>query len=119
MLYASYARGYKAGGFNLDRAQTGITPDGDLWFPPETVDSYELGIKTTLLDNRLSLNVTAFDQRYDPARTARRPAASIAARSSHEETAVRNTRRSHRRPCAGCRSPAGVARAGRSVMGGE
>ncbi|ESQ87170.1 hypothetical protein ABAC460_20580 [Asticcacaulis sp. AC460] len=65
MLYASYARGYKAGGFNLDRAQTGITPDADLWFPAETVDSYELGIKTTLLDNKLSVNVTAFDQKYE------------------------------------------------------
>jgi outer membrane receptor protein involved in Fe transport len=64
MTYASYARGYKAGGFNLDRAQTGVTPDADLWFPPETVDSYELGLKTALFDNALQVNVAAFDQKF-------------------------------------------------------
>ncbi|MDV6332801.1 TonB-dependent receptor [Asticcacaulis sp. 201] len=64
MLYVSYARGYKAGGFNLDRAQTGITPDTDLTFAPETVDSYEVGLKTSLFNDALAVNVTAFDQRY-------------------------------------------------------
>jgi len=64
MLYASYARGYKAGGYNLDRAQTGVTPDPDLKFAPETVDSYELGLKTSLFSDALALNITAFDQRY-------------------------------------------------------
>ncbi len=64
MLYGSYARGYKAGGFNLDRAQTGVTPDASLWFPAETADSYELGLKTALFDKNLMLNITAFDQKY-------------------------------------------------------
>ncbi len=64
MIYASYARGYKAGGYNLDRAQTGVTPDASLWFPAETVDSYELGAKTVLFDKAVTLNVTAFDQRF-------------------------------------------------------
>ena len=64
MLYGSYARGYKAGGFNLDRAQTGITPDASLWFPAETADSYELGLKTALFDKAMMFNITAFDQKY-------------------------------------------------------
>ncbi len=64
MIYGSYARGYKAGGFNLDRAQTGITPDSSLWFPAETADSYELGLKTALFDKALMFNITAFDQKY-------------------------------------------------------
>ena len=64
MTYVSYARGYKAGGFNLDRAQTGITPDADLWFAAETVDSAELGIKASLLDGALSINASAFDQKF-------------------------------------------------------
>ncbi len=64
MIYGSYARGYKAGGYNLDRAQTGVTPDSSLWFPAETVDSYELGAKTVLFDKAVTLNVTAFDQRF-------------------------------------------------------
>ena len=57
LLYGSFARGYKAGGFNLDRsalkaptlpfaavggAQALV---GNLQFDPELVDSYELGAK--------------------------------------------------------------------------
>ena len=64
MVYGSYARGYKAGGFNLDRAQTGVTPDANLWFAPETVDSYELGFKSTSFSDSLMFNVTAFDQKF-------------------------------------------------------
>lgn len=58
MLYASYSRGYKAGGFNLDRSALkspilpfAATPGGaqalvgNLQFDPEKVDSYELGAK--------------------------------------------------------------------------
>jgi len=47
MAYASYAKGYKAGGFNLDRA--GLVPGAadvtDLRFGAEKVDSYEVGLK--------------------------------------------------------------------------
>jgi outer membrane receptor protein involved in Fe transport len=57
LLYASYARGYKAGGFNLDRSalKSPIFPFGgqagaqalvgNLQFDPELVTSYELGTK--------------------------------------------------------------------------
>ena len=58
LLYASYARGYKAGGFNLDRSALkspilpfAATPGGaqalvgNLQFEPELADSYELGAK--------------------------------------------------------------------------
>lgn len=74
MTYASAARGYKAGGFNLDRVQTsnglssggaGITPVDDTSFPGEFVDSYELGTKTTWADGNLLLNATLFHQTYD------------------------------------------------------
>ena len=67
MAYASYARGYKSFGFNLDRVQrTGtITPVTSLFFPSEYVDSYEAGVKMTLLDRTLLLNVTYFDQTFE------------------------------------------------------
>ena len=74
MTYVSAARGYKAGGFNLDRVQssnglssgtTGITPVDDTSFPAEFVDSYELGAKSTWLDGNLLLNATLFHQRYE------------------------------------------------------
>ncbi len=74
MTYVSAARGYKGGGFNLDRVQTsnglssggqGIVPVNDTSFEGEFVDSYELGAKTTWLDGNLLLNATLFHQTYD------------------------------------------------------
>lgn len=56
LLYASAKRGFKSGGFS--------GTDG-LPFAPESVTAYELGAKTKLLDNRLLLNVTIFDSKYD------------------------------------------------------
>ncbi len=74
LTYASYARGYKAGGFNLDRlacpyvvnAACGgsLAPVLDTSFKEETVDSYELGFKSTLLNRKLLFNATAFFQDY-------------------------------------------------------
>ncbi len=74
MTYASAARGYKGGGFNLDRVQSsdglsssgpGITPVADTSFDGEFVDSYELGAKTTWAGGNLLLNATLFHQTYD------------------------------------------------------
>lgn len=73
MAYLSAARGYKAGGFNLDRVQSanglssgtmGIVPVDDTSFPGEFVDSYELGTKTTWRDGNLLLNAALFHQVY-------------------------------------------------------
>lgn len=67
MFYGSYARGYKSFGYNLDRVhRTGtITPVSTLYFPSEYVDSYEAGVKMTLLERTLLLNVTYFDQTFE------------------------------------------------------
>ena len=74
MTYASFARGYKGGGFNLDRVQSldgnsasgpGITPVVDTSFGGEFVDSFELGTKTTWADGTLLLNATLFHQEYE------------------------------------------------------
>ncbi|QCQ98138.1 TonB-dependent receptor [Brevundimonas sp. SGAir0440] len=65
MVYGSYARGYKGAGYNMDRVQTGVTPDASLFFKAETVDSYEAGVKTTLFDRTMLLNVTYFDQKFE------------------------------------------------------
>ncbi|RYF95756.1 MAG: TonB-dependent receptor [Caulobacteraceae bacterium] len=88
MVYGSYARGYKSGGFNLDRVnivcpfggrtETTIAglacqnntlpvdfqPNTDTSFDGEKADSYELGIKTKWFGNSLMLNATAFHQEY-------------------------------------------------------
>jgi len=65
MVYASGARGYKSFGYNLDRVQSGVTPNASLFFPSEVVDSFEAGVKMTLLDRTLLLNATYFDQRFE------------------------------------------------------
>ena len=65
LVYGSYARGYKSFGYNQDRVQNGITPVASLFFPSEEVDSYELGIKTTLFNRSMLLNATYFDQTFD------------------------------------------------------
>ena len=73
LTYASFARGYKAGGFNLDRELAAVnqnpfaaTPaDLNTGFDPEFVDSYEVGAKTEFLDNSLLLNATIFHQTYE------------------------------------------------------
>jgi iron complex outermembrane recepter protein len=55
-VYISYARGYKAGGFNLDR-DAGTT---GFEFDPEIVDSYELGAKWGSANGALQINSAVF-----------------------------------------------------------
>lgn len=61
MLYATYSRGYRAGGFNgrVASVEEAFQP-----YDPETIDNYEIGIKSELLDNRLRLNATVFNMDY-------------------------------------------------------
>jgi iron complex outermembrane receptor protein len=61
LTYFRYANGYKAGGFNVDLVPT----VDDLRFEEETVDSFELGLKSVLFDGRLRLNVAVFQAEYD------------------------------------------------------
>ena len=76
-IYFTYSRGFKGGGFD-PRGQTSAAPDLDgdgdvdfddqfefLSFDPETVDSFELGWKASLLDNRLNISLAGFLGSYD------------------------------------------------------
>ncbi|MEM7568255.1 MAG: TonB-dependent receptor [Pseudomonadota bacterium] len=61
--YIAYSRGYKAGGFNLDRA--GLVQDpglvdvnAQLQFEQETVDSFEIGAKYRNPDAGFNINAT-------------------------------------------------------------
>ena len=65
MAYVSYARGFKSGGFNLDRSRFAIgRPDPDTFFPAETVDSYEFGVKSTMMNGNLLMNAAYFYQDF-------------------------------------------------------
>lgn len=76
-LYATYAHGHKAGGFNLDRVmldKSGSIVSGavgnqtirapDTSFPAEIVDNYELGIKTNWIDDSYKFAMTIFKADY-------------------------------------------------------
>ena len=93
LTYLSYAKGFKAGGFNLDRVgcpnQQGCptitipnnplsealgmpgakivnatTADTNTFFKPEYSDSIEAGAKGTLFDRKLLLNATLFYEKF-------------------------------------------------------
>lgn len=69
--YLKASTGFKSGGFNLDFiSQLDLVddpnnPDDYIEFDKETVTSIELGLKTSLLDERLTLNMAYFDATYE------------------------------------------------------
>ncbi len=90
MGYVSYSRGYKSGGFAMAResggrmystvatcsasrtvvATVGTTriyqcDPNDSRFESETVDSYEIGLRSQFFDKALTLNLTGFWAKYD------------------------------------------------------
>ncbi|NJB99641.1 TonB-dependent receptor [Sphingomonas sp. ABOLD] len=74
LLYGSYSRGYKAGGFNLDKSalKVPILPfaavggaqalTANLQFAPETNNAFEIGLKYST--RKFSLNLSAFRQQF-------------------------------------------------------
>jgi len=62
LIYASYAQGFKSGGFN--RQPTVAGGGAILAFEPEENDAYEIGFKTDFANQRVRLNVAAFMYDY-------------------------------------------------------
>ena len=60
MTYAKAARGFKSGGFN-GRPTTSAEVES---FNPETLTSYEIGLKSELFARRLIFNLTGFYNKY-------------------------------------------------------
>ena len=64
LAYATFSTGYKSGGF--DQRFVGPTPDrAPSSYRPESVDSLELGLKTSSFGGRLRANVAVFDADYE------------------------------------------------------
>ena len=59
--YVSYAEGFKGGGYDNRAANLAIAQKP---FAPETVDTYEAGLKSDLLERRLRANVAVFYNDY-------------------------------------------------------
>lgn len=61
-IYASFTHGYKAGGINLDT--TAAVSGADPRFLSEEVDAYEIGLKSRLIDDAVTLNIAAFHEEF-------------------------------------------------------
>ena len=61
LAYFTFSQGYKSGGFNGLSTTSG---DAMTSFEPETVDTFEIGLRSEWLDNRLRLNLAVFFTDY-------------------------------------------------------
>jgi iron complex outermembrane receptor protein len=66
MVYAAYKTGYKSGGFSNGGIYSlaSANPAGDFVFNPETTHGFEWGVKSTVLDNQLRLNINIYSYKY-------------------------------------------------------
>ena len=64
MVYGSYTEGYKSGGWST---RVSVPTPVALTFEEESVESYEAGVKSTLLDGRVTANIAAFLTNYNDA----------------------------------------------------
>jgi iron complex outermembrane receptor protein len=62
MGYVTYSRGFLSGGFDM-RGNASVFPGTENGYSSEVANNYEVGLKSTWLENTLLLNLTAF---YDP-----------------------------------------------------
>lgn len=61
-LYFTYARGFQSGGFNTEFPESVL---GEAFiYQPETVNSYEVGLKTTLFGGRARFNIAGFVSKF-------------------------------------------------------
>ena len=60
LLYASYAKGFKPGGFNTNE----VVEFTDQGYEPEKVTAYEIGVKSSLLDRTLTVNADIYYNDY-------------------------------------------------------
>ena len=61
MAYASYSTGFRSGGFN----SRGTTANTVGPYDSEMVKTFELGVRSEFMDDRVTLNVTYFDSVYE------------------------------------------------------
>lgn len=62
-VYGKYSSGFKSGGWNLDFL-TATQLANKFNFNKETVDSYELGLKGSALDHRMSYDLSVFHSTF-------------------------------------------------------
>ncbi len=73
MLYGSYSKGFKAGGFSIGTTKS--------LFDPEHVNAYETGVKASLLDDRVNVTLAGF---YDDYRNLQETATVLSGATSRQ-----------------------------------
>ena len=68
MAYASYSKGFKSGSFDI-RAQAVFNGTGDNPVQPESLDAYEIGLKTELFDRLATFNIATFFYKWKDLQT--------------------------------------------------
>lgn len=66
-LYAKYGRGYKSGGFNNRASNAEMFNRG---YGEETLDAFELGLKSTWFNNQLRVNLALYRSEYKDIQTS-------------------------------------------------
>ncbi|MFC5371869.1 TonB-dependent receptor [Brevundimonas faecalis] len=62
--YVSWGQGFKSGGFDM-RGDAVAYPDTIKGYDPETVETWEIGLKGSLFDNRLNFATAIYDSSYE------------------------------------------------------
>lgn len=65
MVFASYATGFKSGGFDSSPPTTAAVGSANRTFLPERTKNWELGVKSSLFDRKLIFNATLYRTRID------------------------------------------------------
>jgi iron complex outermembrane recepter protein len=76
LIYVSYSEGFRSGGQN-NRVVPGFPDAGFRPYDPETLESYEIGLKWQTFDDRLRVNVAGFSQDWKNIQLPTVPPASI------------------------------------------
>ncbi|WP_232492720.1 TonB-dependent receptor [Novosphingobium kaempferiae] len=63
-VYGAYKTAYKSGGFSNSGFVSASTVPSDVAFQPEKARGFEVGVKSTLLDNQLRLNFDVYSYKY-------------------------------------------------------
>jgi len=63
-LYAKFAQGFKAGAFSMQGSPPGVLVNFIESVGPETVDAFEIGVKGSLLEQRLRFSAALFRSDY-------------------------------------------------------
>ena len=70
IAYFTFSQGFRPGGFSRSSRDVATGPDGNPQYAtpngyaPDSLDNYEIGLKTSLFERRLQLNISAYNMNW-------------------------------------------------------